>query len=208
MKNVFVLIVFSCSGPESDQPILTAEVPLHLEEHMETAIVTASEVSEDLPQSVLWSFEEEQMEWKVLPLGDKIEPTKVSRTDDALRMTLGRRKEEKAKWAAGALYVDVPSMCVDDTIHHSQPEAHSLTRLLRAEERIKDLGEVLLGNPRARVPDLEGQRGFRWLVSCANNNRASAGRGLGCIQYEVDQDLLDLGAVTVNLWKVVSKLQI
>jgi len=114
---VFALIVFSCSGPESDQPILTAEVPLHLEEHLKTAIVTASEVAEDLPQSVLWSFEEEMPEWKVLPLGDKFEPTKVSRTDDALRMTLGRRKEEKAKWAAGALYVDVPDWTRDDWAH-------------------------------------------------------------------------------------------
>jgi arylsulfatase A-like enzyme len=32
-------------------------------------------------------------------------------------MTLGRRKEEKAKWAAGALYVDVPDWTRDDWAH-------------------------------------------------------------------------------------------
>lgn len=30
---VVMVIGLSCSGPESDQPILTAEIPLHLEEH-------------------------------------------------------------------------------------------------------------------------------------------------------------------------------
>lgn len=29
---VIIMIVFNCSGPESDQPLLTAELPLHLEE--------------------------------------------------------------------------------------------------------------------------------------------------------------------------------
>jgi len=35
---VFImLLVFSCAGPESERPLLTAELPLHLEEHRELA---------------------------------------------------------------------------------------------------------------------------------------------------------------------------
>ncbi|MDH4218377.1 MAG: hypothetical protein OEZ52_00775 [Candidatus Aminicenantes bacterium] len=61
---LFILLGLNCSGPESDQPLLTAEVPLHLEEHLETATVTGSEVPEDIPQPVIWSFDEVQPEWK------------------------------------------------------------------------------------------------------------------------------------------------
>ncbi len=46
---VIMLMAFSCSGPESDQPILTAELPLHLEEHIEAASIEGSEIPEDLP---------------------------------------------------------------------------------------------------------------------------------------------------------------
>ncbi len=38
---LFVIsMALSCSGPESDQPLLTAELPLHLEEHIEDALIT------------------------------------------------------------------------------------------------------------------------------------------------------------------------
>ncbi len=46
---VIMLMAFSCSGPESDQPLLTAELPLHLEEYLEAATIEGSEIPEDLP---------------------------------------------------------------------------------------------------------------------------------------------------------------
>jgi len=46
---VIMLMAFSCSGPESDQRLLTAELPLHLEEHLDAATIEGSEVPEDLP---------------------------------------------------------------------------------------------------------------------------------------------------------------
>lgn len=115
---LFILLGLSCSGPESDQPLLTAEIPLHLEEHLETATITSSEVPEDIPQPVIWSFDEEQPEWKALPLrGLPFEPTQLSRTDDALRVILGKSTEEERKYAAGAIYVDVPDWTLDDWAH-------------------------------------------------------------------------------------------
>jgi arylsulfatase A-like enzyme len=115
---LFILLGLSCSGPESDQPLLTAEIPLHLEEHLETATVTSSEVPEDIPRPVIWSFDQEQPEWKALPLRSlPFEPTQLSRTDDALRVILGKSTEEDRKYAAGAIYVDVPDWTLDDWAH-------------------------------------------------------------------------------------------
>jgi len=112
---VFMLMGLSCSGPESDQPLLTAEVPLHLEENIEAASVEGSEVPEDVPAPVEWRFDEEQPEWKALPPRDL--PFEPSRTDDALRVTLGKSTEEDNEYAAGALYVDVPDWTRDDWAH-------------------------------------------------------------------------------------------
>jgi hypothetical protein len=114
-----LLFGFGCSGPESDQPLLTAEVPLHLEDHLEKAAVTGSDVPDDVPQPEIWSFDVEQPDWKVLSLGDwPFEPAKLSRTDDALRVTLGKYKKEgekkERKVALGAFYVDVPDWTRDD----------------------------------------------------------------------------------------------
>ncbi len=61
---VIMLMAFSCSGSESDQPLLTAEVPLHLEEHIEAASIEGSEVPENLPAPVEWRFDEPQPDWK------------------------------------------------------------------------------------------------------------------------------------------------
>jgi len=113
-----ILFGFGCSGPKSDQPLFTAEIPLHLEDHVEKAALTGSEVPKDIPQPVTWSFDEGQPEWKALPFrGLPFEPTKLSRTDDALRVTLGKSTDKESKFAAGALYVDVPDWTRDDWAH-------------------------------------------------------------------------------------------
>lgn len=50
---IIMLMAFNCSGPESDQPVLTAKLPLHLEEHLKAATIEGSEVPEDLPAPVV-----------------------------------------------------------------------------------------------------------------------------------------------------------
>lgn len=51
---VIMLMAFSCSGPEPDQPLLTAELPLHLEDHIEDANLVDSKVPKNLLAPVEW----------------------------------------------------------------------------------------------------------------------------------------------------------
>jgi arylsulfatase A-like enzyme len=106
---LFILLALNCAGPDSDQPILTAEVPLHLEEHIDDARIEDSEIPKDIPAAAEWNFDEPQPDWKALPpRGIPFEPTQFSWTDDALRVTPGKSKEEDNERAGGGIYIDVP----------------------------------------------------------------------------------------------------
>jgi len=84
-----ILLAPSCSGNDSGQPLLTANMPLHLEAHLDDATIVGSEVPADLPEPVEWRFDEPQPDWKPLvTMNPNTEPVKVERTDDALRLTL------------------------------------------------------------------------------------------------------------------------
>ena len=86
---VFALITFCCSGPESDQPLLTAELPLHLEEHLDADRIEGSEVPQDIPEPVEWRFDKPQPDWKPLvPLDPKWKPVRTRQTEDSLLLTL------------------------------------------------------------------------------------------------------------------------
>jgi arylsulfatase A-like enzyme len=109
-----ILFHVSCGDPAP----LTVNMPLHLEEHLDAATVEGSEVPDNLPQPVVWNFDEERAEWKVVPAAPfGFEPTRVSQTDDALRATIGRRTQEPTRFAAGAVYVEVPDWTPDDWAH-------------------------------------------------------------------------------------------
>jgi len=90
-------------------------MPLHLEDHLDTAHIEGSEVPKDLPEPVEWRFDEPQPDWKVIdPCKFDIDskPAEVVRTEDALRIVLtkanavtrpnGRRRRQ------GSVYVDLP----------------------------------------------------------------------------------------------------
>ena len=85
---VIMLMAFSCSGPESDQPLLTAKLPLHLEEHVKAATIDGSEVPEDILASVEWRFNEPQPDWKpAKPIQPQMQAVKPVRVDDAATLT-------------------------------------------------------------------------------------------------------------------------
>ncbi len=107
---VIMLMASSCSGPESDQPLLTAELPLHLEEHLNDARIEGSVVPDDLPAPVEWRFDEPQPGWKpVSPLQPSFKPAHLTYTDDALRITLGERTPYPGrKFFGGSIYTDLP----------------------------------------------------------------------------------------------------
>lgn len=54
---VVMLMAFGCSGPESDQQLLTDGLPIHLEEHLDAAQIEGIEILKDVPAAVEWRFD-------------------------------------------------------------------------------------------------------------------------------------------------------
>ena len=52
-----VLLSARCADRESGPAVLTADLPLHLEDHLEAATIEGSEVPKDIPEAVEWRFE-------------------------------------------------------------------------------------------------------------------------------------------------------
>jgi arylsulfatase A-like enzyme len=114
-----MLMALSCSGPDSDQPLLTAELPLHLEAHINDAKIVGSEVPEDLPVPVVWNFDEPQPDWKpVKPLLPESEGVKPVRVDDALRLPLTLRnlvRGEPVRFVlGGSIHIELPDWDLKD----------------------------------------------------------------------------------------------
>ncbi len=55
-----VLLCAACGDPESTSVVLTADLPLHLEDHLDAATIEGSEVPTDVPEPVEWRFDEPQ----------------------------------------------------------------------------------------------------------------------------------------------------
>ena len=110
-----VLLVPSCTGFDSGPPPLTAEVPLHLEEHLDVATIEGSEVPADLPDPIEWRFDEPQPDWRpVIPISPQWDAVEPVRVDDALRLSLtARHRADGPRWI-GAIYVDLPDWNLGD----------------------------------------------------------------------------------------------
>lgn len=113
---VISLMAFGCSSNESDHPLLTAELPLHLDEHLDAARVVGSEVPEDVPAVVEWRFDEPQPDWRpVEPISSKQQAVKPVRVDDALRVPLTARNRGTAgPYLIGSICVDLPDWKLED----------------------------------------------------------------------------------------------
>jgi arylsulfatase A-like enzyme len=116
---VIVLMASSCSGPGSEQPLLTADLPLHLEENIDAAVIEGSEIPKDLTAVIEWRFDKPQPEWRPAshPVSMKraIE-TKI--TEDSLRLFLSKKNATVdpfgARFLSGGIYVDLPEWQRDD----------------------------------------------------------------------------------------------
>jgi arylsulfatase A-like enzyme len=112
-----ILLGLSCSGPDSDQPVLTAEVPLHLEEHLDSALIEGSEVPEDVLGPVEWSFDEPQPEWKAAgPVFTEEGVVRLESTEESLRIHFSEEanRTKNSKMINGAVYVDLPDWRRED----------------------------------------------------------------------------------------------
>ena len=110
------LLVLTCAGCETGPAPLTAEVPLHLEEHLDAATIEGSEVPEDIPEPVEWRFDEPQPEWRpAKPIEVPSAAVKPVRLDDALRLPLtADNRPDDAPRLIGTIYVDLPDWNLED----------------------------------------------------------------------------------------------
>ncbi len=86
-----------------------AENSFHLEKLLEMARFEGSELPADLPAPVEWRFDEPQPEWQpVMPWNPTIAPAQVTRTEDALRVTLTDETRNPNGIPRGGIFIDLP----------------------------------------------------------------------------------------------------
>jgi hypothetical protein len=112
---IIMLMALSCSGPESEQPLLTAEVPLHLEEHIDDARIEGSAVGEDFGAPVEWLFDEPQPGWKpMIPRNPEFKPYRLIHVGDALRIIVSKDNlVPRFHSLYGGIYADLPNWDLD-----------------------------------------------------------------------------------------------
>jgi arylsulfatase A-like enzyme len=108
------LSLVSCSGESADSLPLQSASPLKLQEHLDAATVTGSQLPRDLPQPVEWHFDQPQPEWTpfanpgthpFLPM----QAAEVSREADALRLSVDERSRTlNGRQLIGTLLTAVP----------------------------------------------------------------------------------------------------
>src|SRR5579859_1135962 len=114
----------------------------------------------------------------------------------------GQRKAdpEAASLAQGALRLDRPAIGVADRLHDGEAEPGTFRMLgpgaAGAEKAVEDAGQVLRGDPGARVGHLED--GVRRREEHPQADGPALGRVLDRIVEEIDHDLLQAPAVPVD----------
>ncbi len=111
------LVSFGCGDRESARVILTADVPLHLEDHLDGATIEGSEIPTDVPEALEWRFDEPQPEWKPVGYAEST-PVRLTRLDDALRVDITeanyRTAETGIRVHEGYVYIDLPDLRPED----------------------------------------------------------------------------------------------
>ena len=64
---VLTISMQACMRSESGPRVLTADMPLHLEDHLDVARVEGSELPKNIPATVEWRFDRPQPDWRVTP---------------------------------------------------------------------------------------------------------------------------------------------
>ncbi|HEX9582743.1 MAG TPA: sulfatase-like hydrolase/transferase, partial [Gemmatimonadales bacterium] len=86
-------------------------MPLHLEDHLDAATITGSEVPANPPQPVEWRFDQPQPDWKASPQWPPtVDAATLARTGEALRVTLTdpNRTSDGTLIMRGGIHVDLP----------------------------------------------------------------------------------------------------
>lgn len=112
-----VLLPMAGCGPTLGPP-LTADLPLHLEDHLDAAVVRGSEIPGEIPRSVEWRFDEPQPGWKTTtgPIPPGAQPPTVNQVGDALQIIPGDLADPRGR-LVGSVYTEVPSWDHRDWAH-------------------------------------------------------------------------------------------
>ncbi len=107
---ILAALCIACGG----SPVLTVEMPLHLEDHLNAATITGSEIPVSLP-TVEWRFDQTQEEWKATPEWNPpySAPT-LARTVEGQRVSLTERNRLGSGVLRGGIHVNVPDWVRDD----------------------------------------------------------------------------------------------
>ncbi len=108
------LLTFLGAGCQSGPAPLTAEVPLHLEDHLDAAAIEGSEVPEDLPKAVEWRFDEPQPDWRLAQWDNFNRPAELVRINDALRLVIVEESRDSDGDLGGSLYVNLPGWGLEE----------------------------------------------------------------------------------------------
>lgn len=117
-----------CADREPAQEILLADVPLHLEDHLDVADLQGSEVPTDIADALEWSFAEPQPGWKPAYWGytdrrltvrntAETKLANVTRTDEALQLRITEENRNSDGDLIGSLHVDLPSLRPEEWSH-------------------------------------------------------------------------------------------
>ena len=117
--SVCLLAAFGCQRPKSKGRVLTADMPLHLEDHVDRARIEGCEIPTDAPDVASWRFDKDQPAWKVsVPFDPSRKPLEVARVKDALRLILSKKIAIQAgkmlSYRQGGVYIDLPDWNRDD----------------------------------------------------------------------------------------------
>ena len=147
------LVSSSCSP--SGSTVLTADMPLHLEQHLDAATIVGSEVPADAPTVLEWHFDEPQEDWKpVVPSNPTNDPVEVTQLDDALRVTLTDGTTNRFGNPRGGLVLEVPDWNYEDL-------AHLVVRARSADNR--GSFRIALNRREGTVTDTSGPNPFEHL---------------------------------------------
>ncbi len=113
-----ILITASCTGLDPGPSPLNAELPLHLEDHLDAATIVGSDIPPDVPATVEWRFDEPPPEWKVAVSPDPSwHPLEATHTEDTLRLSLTEATRRVFPWGRsvyGGVYIDLPDWQRED----------------------------------------------------------------------------------------------
>jgi arylsulfatase A-like enzyme len=103
------LSLVNCSGAPSGAPVLTVEMPLHLEDHLEAATASGLELPRDPPELIEWRFDEPQPGWRPTSTLERRGSVETSYSGDALRVRAVRQSTwPSTESPVGAVYVELP----------------------------------------------------------------------------------------------------